>query len=177
MINFSIQPVLENESVKLAPLRENDFSRLFEVASDSNIWMQHPNKDRYKKEVFKTFFEGAMDSSGAFLIIDKNSGEIAGSTRFYDYNEADNSIFIGYTFYATKYWGTGLNPKVKKLMMDYIFDFVDKVNFHVGAENYRSQKAMERLGAVKTSEIEVAYFGELPKVNFQYEIRKADWVK
>ena len=70
-----------------------------------------------------------------------------GSTRFYDYNEEDNSIFIGYTFYATKFWGTGINPKVKHLMMDYIFQYVDKINFHVGEDNKRSRIAMERLGA------------------------------
>lgn len=175
MMNFSIQTVLENENIKLIPLWEDDFDRLYEVASDLKIWEQHPNKDRYQKEVFGTFFKGAMESKGAFLILDKISNEIAGSTRFYDYNEEDNSIFVGYTFYATKFWGKGFNPQVKKIMLDYIFQYTDKVNFHVGAENYRSQKAMEKLGAVKVDEIEVAYFGEGFRRNFWYEISKSNW--
>jgi len=174
-MNFSIQPTLENENLKLIPLWEDDFERLFEVASDPEIWMQHPNKNRYEREVFKIFFKGAMASKGAFLILDKASGEIAGSTRFYDFNESDNSIFIGYTFYAVKFWGKGLNSVAKKLMLDYIFQFVDKVIFHVGATNFRSQKAMEKLGAIKTNEMVVAYFGEPGRLNFQYEIRKKDW--
>ncbi len=174
-MNFSIQPTLENENMKLIPLWEDDFERLYEVASDFKIWEQHPNKDRYKREVFKTFFEGALQSKGAFLILDKVSNEIAGSTRFYDFDESDNSIFIGYTFYSTKFWGNGLNSQVKKLMLDYIFQFAEKVNFHVGAENYRSQKAMEKLGAIKKCEIEVAYFGEGIRKNFWYEISKSDW--
>ncbi len=169
-MNFSIQPLLENEKVKLIPLWEDDFERLYEVASDPKVWEQHPNKNRYEREVFKNFFKGAIGSKGAFLILDKSSGEIAGSTRFYDYNQKDNSIFIGYTFYGTKFWGKGLNAEAKKLMLDYIFQFVDKVNFHVGAKNFRSQKAMEKLEAVKTAEIEVAYFGEPDRLNFQYEI-------
>ena len=175
-MNFSIQPLLESEKVKLIPLREEDFERLYEVASDPNVWAQHPNKNRFEREVFQNFFKGAMESKGAFLILDKNSDEIAGSTRFYEYNETDKSIFIGYTFYAVKFWGKGLNHQAKTLMLDYIFQFVEKVNFHVGASNIRSQKAMEKLGAIKADEIMVAYFGEPDRLNFQYEILKEHWL-
>lgn len=169
---MNVQATLENENVKLVPLNPNDFEELFSVASDPKIWEQHPNKDRYQREVFEKFFQGAMESKGAFKILDKNTGEIAGSTRFYDYNQDDNSIFIGYTFYATKFWGSKLNPQVKKLMLDYIFQFVDKVNFHVGKDNIRSQKAMEKLGAKKVDEVNVAYFGEPEKLNVVFEIDK-----
>ena len=55
MQNF-LQPFLENENVQLVPLQENDFEALYEVASDPLIWEQHPSKDRYKIEVFTTFF-------------------------------------------------------------------------------------------------------------------------
>lgn len=169
---MNIQATLENENVKLVPLNPNDFEELFSVASDPKIWEQHPNKNRYQREVFEKFFQGAIESKGAFKILDKNTGEIAGSTRFYDYNQDDNSIFIGYTFYATKFWGSKLNPQVKKLMLDYIFQFVDKVNFHVGKDNIRSQKAMEKLGAKKVDEVNVAYFGEPEKLNVVFEIDK-----
>lgn len=171
-MQFSIQPTLENDYVKLVPLEQNDFEQLFAVASDPLVWEQHPNKDRYKREVFENFFLGAMESRGAFKIIEKNTGEIAGSTRFYDYNPENNSIFIGYTFYGRKFWGSKLNPQVKKLMLDYIFQFVDKVNFHVGKDNIRSQKAMEKLGAEKVDEINVAYYGEPEKLNVVFEIKK-----
>ncbi len=171
---MNIQPILENDNVKLVPLDPTDFEQLFAVASDPKIWEQHPNKDRYKREVFENFFQGAMESGGAFKIIEKNTGEMAGSTRFYDYNADDNSIFIGYTFYATKFWGSKLNPQVKKLMLDYIFQFADKVNFHVGKDNIRSQKAMEKLGAKKMDELNVAYFGEPEKLNVVFGISKND---
>ena len=174
-MNFSIQPILENDYVKLIPLQENDFEQLFSVASDPLVWEQHPNKDRYKRDVFDKFFKGAIESGGAFKIIEKNTGEIAGSTRFYNYNAADNSIFIGYTFYARKFWGTKMNPQVKKLMLDYIFQFVDKVNFHVGKDNLRSQKAMEKLGAKKVDEVIVAYYGEPDRLNVVFEILKTDY--
>jgi RimJ/RimL family protein N-acetyltransferase len=172
IIHIDLQPTLENERVILRPLQEQDFDVLYNVAADPAIWLQHPNKDRWKKEVFSTFFEGAMKSGGAFLVIDKITGTAIGSTRFYDHNPEDSSIFIGYTFYATAYWGKGINPMVKALMLDYIFKFVNSVYFHIGAENIRSQTAITRLGAVKVGEQEVRYFGEPPKLNFVYEITK-----
>ena len=169
---MNIQTILENDFVQLISLEESDFESLYSVASDPEIWEQHPNKDRYKREIFQNFFQGAIESKGAFKIIDKNTGEIAGSTRFYDYNPDDNSIFIGYTFYATKFWGSKLNPQVKKLMLDHIFQFVNKVYFHVGKNNIHSQKAMEKLGAKKIDEVIVAYAYEPERLNVVYEIRK-----
>ncbi|MEN2413540.1 GNAT family N-acetyltransferase [Flavobacterium mesophilum] len=171
--NFNLQPdFLENEILKLIPLEENHFEELYKVASDPLVWEQHPNKNRYERDVFQNFFEGAIESKGAFLILDKTTNEIAGSTRFYDYEPENNSIFIGYTFYGRNFWGTGFNPQVKKIMLDYAFQFVDKVRFHIGAENYRSQKAIEKLGAEKIDEINVAYYNEPSRHNFVYEIRK-----
>ena len=168
-----IQPThLKNELVSLYPLQESDFERLFAVAADPAIWEQHPNKNRYQRDVFQNFFTGAMESKGAFIICKSDTNEAIGSSRFYDYNEQEKSILIGYTFFAKNCWGKGYNMSVKKLMLEHAFRFVDKVIFHVGASNIRSQKAMEKLGAQKTAEIEVAYFGEPEKLNFVYAIAK-----
>lgn len=169
---IDIQPTLENPTALLKPLKEEDFEALYETASDPKIWEQHPNKDRWQREVFLSYFQGAMESKGAFMIIDKATGGIAGSTRFYNYDETQKSIMIGYTFYAVKFWGTGLNPVIKRLMMDHIFQFVDKVHFQIGAANLRSQIAIQRLGAQKIGEETIAYYGEAPKLNFAYEILK-----
>ena len=147
------------------------------MASDPKVWEQHPNKDRYKREVFENFFKGAMESQGAFKIIEKSTGNFLGSTRFYDFDESENRIFIGYTFYGANSWGKGINPQVKKLMLDYIFQFVDKVHFHIGKENFRSQIALERLGGKKIAEEEVAYFGEPTRTNIVYEITKENHFK
>ena len=176
-MNFSIQPVLENEKYQLIPLQKGDFELLYEVASDPKVWEQHPNKDRYKREVFENFFKGAMESQGAFKIVEKSTGNFLGSTRFYDFDESENRVFIGYTFYGANSWGKGINPQVKKLMLDYIFQFVDKVHFHIGKENFRSQIALERLGGKKIAEEEVAYFAEPTRTNFVYEIAKENHFK
>lgn len=175
-MTFNIQPILENNYICLHPLSENDFDELFKVASDPKIWEQHPNKNRWKKEVFTIFFEGAIQSKGAFKILDRENNQCIGCTRFYDYNIDENSILIGYTFYATKCWGKGINKMVKELMLDYIFNFVSKVYFHIGAENIRSQIAINRIGAEKVDIQEITYFGEEPEQNYVYQINKEFWL-
>ena len=104
---FDLQPVfLHNNILKLIPLQESDFEELYAVASDPLVWEQHPNKLRYRREVFQNYFEGAMLSKGAFLIRDAQTNEVIGSSRFYDYNADDSSVLTGYTFIGRQFWGT-----------------------------------------------------------------------
>ncbi|MBP8158017.1 MAG: GNAT family N-acetyltransferase [Flavobacterium sp.] len=170
---FDWQPnTLKNELIELIPLEETDFEALYAVASDPLVWEQHPNKLRYQREVFQNYFEGAMLSKGAFLIRDTKTNEVVGCSRFYDYDEKENSILIGYTFIGRKFWGNGYNKALKKIMLDYAFEHVNKVYFHIGSFNLRSQKAIEKIGAVKVDEFEVEYYGEESKLNFVYLITK-----
>lgn len=172
-MNFDLQPFqLQNELIQLVPLQETDFEELYSVANDQLLWEQHPNRDRYKREVFQNFFQGAMQSKGAFFVRDAKTNEPIGSSRYYDYNPETNSVLIGYTFIGRKFWAKGYNKALKNLMMDYAFQFVDTIYFHVGATNFRSQKAVEKLGATKIDEFEVEYFGEEPKLNYIYRIQK-----
>lgn len=176
-MNINLQPRLENTQVTLQPLQKQDFDILYPIASDPKIWEQHPETDRWQKEVFQNFFDGAMKSGGAFIILNHHTGEVIGSSRFYEYDEQHHSICIGFTFYAVAYWGTGINPVVKELMLDYAFSFVSTVYFHVGANNIRSQTAVERLGAVKIAEQEAPDFKVAPRLNFLYAITREFWQK
>ena len=173
-----LQPLhLQNEFVKLSPLAETDFERLYQVASDPLIWEQHPNQNRYQKEAFQNYFEGAIKSKGAFIIFDAVTLEPIGSSRFCNYNSADNVIEIGYTFLARDHWGTTYNKALKTLMLDHAFTFADRVKFYIGANNIRSQKSIVRFGAKKIGEDEVEYYGEPKKLNFIYQIDKSEWIK
>lgn len=168
---FNLQPeILENETIKLIPLQEDHFEVLYQVASDPLIWDQHPIKDRYQKDVFKTFFDTAISSKGAFLILDQKTNEVIGTTRFYDYNPEKSNVGIGYTFIGRKFWGGPYNQSTKKLLIDYAFQNVDYILFHVGAENFRSQKAVLKLGAVKINEITFPINDGI--LHFEYELIK-----
>src|SRR6478672_8400718 len=105
---FNLQPdFLQDNLIKLVPLKESDFEKLFQVASDPKVWEQHPNPNRYKFEDFANYFKGAIESNGAFLILDAKTNEVVGCSRYYDYNQDERSVLIGYTFIGTKFWGSG----------------------------------------------------------------------
>jgi RimJ/RimL family protein N-acetyltransferase len=145
---FDLQPTLTGEHLELRPLRNDHFDELYAVASDPLIWEQHPYNDRYKLEVFKEFFRVAMESGGAFVVMDRKSDTIIGSTRYYNYSAEQSSIEIGWTFLARSYWGGTANREMKQLMLQHAFRFVTNVHFYVGKNNVRSQRAMEKIGGV-----------------------------
>lgn len=165
---------LANEFVRLSLLSSGDFESLYTVASDPLIWEQHPQQDRYKREVFQSFFDGAL-ASGAFLIVDAQTNELMGSTRYYDIDLAQSSAAIGYTFMARKYWGGMYNRSAKTLLLNHAFQWVDTVYFHIGSTNRRSQQAVLKLGAQKVGEVQRPQYGA-SSLHFEYAIQKADWL-
>ena len=144
---FELQPTLTGKRVELRPLRSTDFAAVYEAASDPMIWEQHPEPDRYKIGVFQRYFDGAMESGGAFAIIERATGRIIGSSRYCGLKPADREVEIGWTFLERAFWGGGYNREVKSLMLDHAFRFVERVVFVVGENNLRSQKALEKIGA------------------------------
>jgi RimJ/RimL family protein N-acetyltransferase len=166
---FDLQPTLTGALVRLRPLRPDDWEALFAVARDPEIWALHPASDRWQEPVFRTFFDDALDSGGAFLVSDAATGEAIGSSRYFGLREEDGGeIEIGWTFLARSRWGGRYNAELKRLMLRHAFRFVDSVVFLVGPENWRSQRAMEKVGGVRQDEV-----GRDDSVVFR--IRKADF--
>ena len=148
-MSFDLQPNLKGELIELRPLTPEDWDNLFAVASDPLIWEQHPESNRYKEDVFKVFFREALESGGAFVIMDNKNQQIIGSTRFYGYAPEKSEIEIGWTFLARNYWGGRCNRELKQLMLAHAFKFVENVVLLVGQKNIRSQKATEKIGGIK----------------------------
>jgi RimJ/RimL family protein N-acetyltransferase len=171
-MSFDLQPHLKGELLELRPLANKDWDELFAVASDPLIWEQHPERDRYKEDVFRIFFRDAIQSGGAFVIIDRKTEQIIGSTRFYGYDPEQSEIEIGWTFLARKYWGGRYNAEMKRLLLKHAFKFVERVVFFVGEDNLRSQKAMEKVGAMKVGMATRTYGNHSPTPNLKYVIRK-----
>ena len=171
---LDLQPNLTGELIQLRPLTPDDWDDLFVVASDPLIWEQHPESDRYKEDVFKVFFKEALESGGAFVIIDKRSQRMIGSTRFYGYDAEKSEIEIGWTFLARKYWGGRYNRELKQLMLDHAFKFVENVIFYVGENNIRSQKATEKIGGIKNGIVKKTYANRPSSLNVRYVIKKTE---
>jgi N-acetyltransferase len=172
VISFDLQPHLKGELIELRPLTREDWNDLYAVASDPLIWEQHPESDRYREEVFKIFFEGALESGGAFVVIDSKTQQIIGSTRFHGYDPEKSEIEIGWTFLARNYWGGRYNREMKQLMLDHAFKFVESVVFFVGENNIRSQRATEKIGAIKSGTAERVYGNRPASLNVRYVIKK-----
>jgi RimJ/RimL family protein N-acetyltransferase len=171
-MSFNLQPHLKGELIELRPLKPEDCDDLFAVASDPLIWEQHPESDRYKEEVFRIFFKEALESGGAFVVIDKKTQQIIGSTRFYGYDREKSEIEIGWTFLARKYWGGRYNHEMKDLLLAHAFQFVQNVVFYVGETNIRSQRAMEKIGAINVGMATRAYANHPPRPNVKYVMQK-----
>jgi N-acetyltransferase len=136
------QPTLIAETLLAPPLKKSDYEKLYEAASDPNIWKLHPEFDRYTKHKFDLYFHSRLNSNGALLVTDKKSGEVIGCSRYSEHNETAKTVEIGSTFLKCARWGTGANLELKNLMLKHAFQFVDTVEFLVGASNFRSQAAM-----------------------------------
>ncbi|HJP86642.1 MAG TPA: GNAT family N-acetyltransferase [Gemmatimonadaceae bacterium] len=150
---FELQPTLTGDLVALRPLRGDDFDVLYAVASDPLIWELHPERERYREEVFRQFFRGAMESGGAFLVIDCATGDVIGSSRYFGYDEKQSEIEIGWTFLARSHWGGRYNQEMKRLMLEHAFRFVERVIFLVCPENLRSRRAVEKIGGVERGRV------------------------
>ena len=145
---MDLQPTLRGELLELRPIRPDDFEPLFRVGSDPLIWEQHPESERYKEPVFRAFFDGALASGGGFVIIDRATGEFIGSSRYFGYDPGRSVVEIGWSFLARAYWGGTHNGELKRLMLEHAFKSVERVIFVIGAENRRSRRAVEKIGAV-----------------------------
>ncbi len=133
---FELQPHLVGDLLELRPLKPEDWESLFAAASDPLIWEQHPARDRYREEVFKEFFREALASGGAFVVIDRKTQKVIGSSRYFGFDPSKSD---------GKY-----NGELKRLMLGHAFKFVETVVFLIGPTNFRSQKALEKIGGVMT---------------------------
>ncbi|MEY4375184.1 MAG: hypothetical protein RL760_1351 [Candidatus Eisenbacteria bacterium] len=141
------QPTLHGTRITLRPIVAEDFEALFAAASDPGIWAQHPDPLRWRRDRFEPYFAGALESGGGLTVIDNTSGAVVGSSRFYDWRPDERTVVIGYTFITRDHWGTGTNTEMKALMLAHAFRHADAVFFHVGPQNLRSQRAVDKLGA------------------------------
>jgi RimJ/RimL family protein N-acetyltransferase len=165
------QPTLRGERVRIDPLRAEDWEPLFAVARDPLLWAQHPQPDRWREPVFRAFFEEALASGGALRISERATGRAIGSSRWVWHDEAAGEIEIGWTFLARDHWGGVTNGEVKRLMIEHALAFARRVRFFVGLENLRSQRALEKIGAVQRANER----NRAGRMSASYEVTAASW--
>ena len=164
---FDFQPQLTGELIELRPLRADDFDDLYAAAADPRIWEQHPVPDRHVEPVFRAYFAEHLAAGETLAVIDRADNRIVGQSRFHGYDADRSEVEIGWTFLARSHWGGVYNAELKRLMLAHAFRYVDRVVFLVHPQNIRSQRAVEKIGAVRAGSRQDGAGRE----SFVYELR------
>lgn len=145
--------VLESETVKLAPLHRNHGDELVAVASDGRLWglwfTGVPGRDTIHSYIEKALSEKEAGRALPFVVIEKASNKIIGSTRFCNADSQNNRFEIGYTWYAKSYQRSPVNTECKLLLLGHAFEDLNAiaVEFRTHWHNLESRAAIARLGA------------------------------
>lgn len=147
---------LENERVLLRPLEREDLGGLLEVGQEEEIWRYFRLGSLAERGRMEAWVEESLrlrerGVDYPFVTVDMRSGRMAGSTRFRLIDWANRSVEIGGTWLGREFRGSGLNGEAKQLMLEYAFEVmkVVRVQFRTDLRNVRSQRAIEKLGAVR----------------------------
>ncbi|MFE4436311.1 GNAT family N-acetyltransferase [Peribacillus butanolivorans] len=155
MVNefYNSQIILENYLVKLIPFEEKYKEQLKNIIYDEEVYytIECKNDAELNEYIDETINQRMLGYSYPFLVIDKRTNEIAGSTRFGHIQFNNKRLEIGWTWYGNPYRGTGLNKACKFELLKYAFEIMDfrRVQFSADIRNIRSQKAIKKLGATK----------------------------
>lgn len=146
---------LIGEKVKLIPLATDHANDLLNAASDGELWnlkvTSIPSKDSVNGYIEFTLSEQNAGRALPFVVIDKVSNTIIGSTRFCNASPEHRRLEIGYTWYSKSYQRTGVNTECKYLLLKHAFETLNAiaVEFRTNFHNLSSRKAIERIGAKK----------------------------
>ena len=174
---MNLQPLLENELVVIRPLSAQDYDELYKAASDPAIWEQHTTTDRWKPKGFRTFFEESLASKGAMVIINKSTNQIIGSSRYHQEPDTPEAVEIGWSFLTKAYWGGLFNRSFKTLMIEHALEDKTDVLFLIAKDNFRSQKATEKLGCERLSKEDYPLYFRKEKTHYTYRINADIWNK
>ena len=174
---------LENEHVLLIPFDRLKSQELRNIIFEDEIWKFMGQYIRTYLD-FETYINTTLQAKAngicyPFLIIDKKTGRIAGSTRYGYLNTASEKCEIGWTWYGTEFQGTGLNKACKYELLKFGFERIGfrRIQFSADQENIRSQKAIEKLGATKEGVFRNNYIDPngQSRNDVYYSIIKDDW--
>lgn len=152
-MDFTKNHLLENHMVRLSPLQPSDLDHLIHFAvQEPELW-KYSLLQANSPEKMKVYLEKALEgrqhkTTYPFLVFDKRSGKVAGSTRFYDIQVENAALQLGFTWYGKEFQGSGLNKNCKFLLLQFAFEELqmERVEFRADLENERSIQAMKSIG-------------------------------
>lgn len=155
VFNFLEDYILENNRVKLSPLRSTHIDELVSISEESDLWTHFIEKGNGRKNleayINKTIKNRTLKKEYPFIVFDKKNGKYAGTTRFYEYSQELKNIKLGHTWYGKEFRGTGLNKHCKYLLFQFVFDTLEleRIGFGASSDNKISIAAMQSVGCKK----------------------------
>ncbi|MCZ8541888.1 GNAT family N-acetyltransferase [Psychrobacillus psychrodurans] len=147
--------ILEGDTVTLFPLEMKYKEQVYEAIKNPDIWKYTWREVKTFDDIEQILLIAVQNKDDGkqlpFIIKDKLSGEIIGTTRIGDIDTANRNVEIGWTWLTPSAWRTKVNTECKFLMLQYCFEELKvlRVQFSISGQNIRSQRAVERIGAVK----------------------------
>lgn len=162
MQNFTL---LQGERVSLIPLELEHADSLFESSRSPEIWEHLPIKVRTRKEM-EHYLQTAIlgrerGDEFPYAVYDKKLKKMVGMTRYLRISSVHKNLNIGWTWYSPEVWRTRVNTECKYLLLEYAFEVWKalRVEIITTSTHHRSQKAIERLGALKEGILRKKYNG------------------
>ncbi|RPD42438.1 GNAT family N-acetyltransferase [Chitinophaga barathri] len=177
------QPVLENKRVLLRPLQPSDADALMEVALEPSLWevglTRVSNREELERYMQIAFTDREQGTSLPYLIIDKATGKVAGSTRFCGIVLQHKRTEIGYTWIHPDFQRSGLNRAMKFAMLQYAFEVwgMNRVELKTDERNEKSRNAMLGIGCKQEGILRhhmITWTGHLRNSVF-FSILKEEW--
>ncbi|MEV5569266.1 GNAT family N-acetyltransferase [Spirillospora sp. NPDC052269] len=148
------RPVLTGRYVRLEPLSQEHAEGLLEAGKDPEVWRWLSTRQPADLDGMRAFVADALAACErrerlAWAQIDVATGEVAGTTSFYEIDPKNRNLYIGYTWIGSRWQRTGLNTESKLLLLERAFDELGavRVGWHTDRLNERSRAAIQRLGA------------------------------
>lgn len=145
---------MRGDHVVLAPLDLSHTDGLYAATRDAQVWrhLGHPQPD--SRDAMAAIIDEALRAHHCgervpWVQRDAGTGEVIGTTSYYEVSEGSRALAIGHTFLGRSWWHTGVNTEAKLLLLARAFDELGalRVVWHTDIRNERSQRAIERLGA------------------------------
>jgi RimJ/RimL family protein N-acetyltransferase len=174
---------LIGQRVELHPLEQKHANELFIAGQYSEIWTYLPRKihrlDEMEQLVQEALVGKDKGTEYSFVVMDREHKKIVGSTRFLNISLDNRNLEIGWTWYMPSVWRSMVNTECKYLLLQYCFEELDiiRVQFKADVRNDRSNRAIERIGAIREGRLRqdrILYDG-YKRDSYIYSILDSEW--
>lgn len=176
--------ILETNNVILRPLTENDYDNILDIAKqDADMWYYFSSNlgddEQLKRWMATAFADKKAETRRPFIIIEKSTGLVAGSSSMGNISYYDRRLEIGWSWLGANFRSTGINRHAKYSMMKYAFDELnfERVEFKTDVQNARARKGLQNVGGIEEGILRshMQMWNNRRRTSIYYSVLKDEW--